>query len=133
MLLARGAKRVFAVDVGYCILDWRLRNDRRVLVRERLNARELQPSHLTLLPEEQKTEGVEQGDASFIGCRRLPIHLLRRGRDALDLVKPLVRGLHRGGESPAAWWMRVSCTEGLRCARESRLRRSPRTRQRRGV
>ncbi len=60
VLLARGAKRVFAVDVGYCILDWRLRNDRRVLVRERLNARELQPSHLTLLPEEQKTEGVEQ-------------------------------------------------------------------------
>ncbi len=41
VLLRRGAARVYAVDVGYGQLDWRLRNDSRVQVRERTNARRL--------------------------------------------------------------------------------------------
>jgi 23S rRNA (cytidine1920-2'-O)/16S rRNA (cytidine1409-2'-O)-methyltransferase len=41
VLLRRGAARVYAVDVGYGQLDWRLRNDPRVHVRERTNARKL--------------------------------------------------------------------------------------------
>jgi 23S rRNA (cytidine1920-2'-O)/16S rRNA (cytidine1409-2'-O)-methyltransferase len=41
VLLRRGARRVFAVDVGYGQLDWRLRNDPRVRVLERVNARNL--------------------------------------------------------------------------------------------
>ena len=41
VLLRRGAARVYAVDVGYGQLDWRLRNDPRVHVRERTNARRL--------------------------------------------------------------------------------------------
>ena len=42
-LLQRGAARVYAVDVGHGQLDWRLRNDPRVIVREGVNARYLQP------------------------------------------------------------------------------------------
>jgi 23S rRNA (cytidine1920-2'-O)/16S rRNA (cytidine1409-2'-O)-methyltransferase len=40
-LLQRGARRVYAVDVGTAQLDWRLRQDPRVVVRERMNARYL--------------------------------------------------------------------------------------------
>jgi 23S rRNA (cytidine1920-2'-O)/16S rRNA (cytidine1409-2'-O)-methyltransferase len=43
-LLQRGAARVWAVDVGHGQLDWRLRNDPRVVVREGVNARFLQPA-----------------------------------------------------------------------------------------
>ncbi len=42
-LLQRGAARVWAVDVGHGQLDWRLRNDPRVVVREGVNARYLRP------------------------------------------------------------------------------------------
>ena len=37
-LLQRGAARVFAIDTGYGVLDWKLRNDARVVVMERTNA-----------------------------------------------------------------------------------------------
>ncbi len=37
-LLQRGAKKVYAVDTGYGVLDWKLRNDPRVVVMERTNA-----------------------------------------------------------------------------------------------
>jgi len=40
-LLQRGAAKVYAIDVGYGQLDWKLRNDQRVVVRERVNARNL--------------------------------------------------------------------------------------------
>ena len=42
-LLQHGAARVTCVDVGYGELDWRLREDRRVIVMERVNARRLEP------------------------------------------------------------------------------------------
>jgi 23S rRNA (cytidine1920-2'-O)/16S rRNA (cytidine1409-2'-O)-methyltransferase len=45
-LLQAGAARVFAIDVGSGQLDWRLRNDPRVIVREGVNARWLEPSDL---------------------------------------------------------------------------------------
>lgn len=45
-LLQHGAKLVYAVDVGYGILDWKLRNDPRVVVVERTNARHLTPEEL---------------------------------------------------------------------------------------
>src|SRR5947208_2675988 len=47
-LLQRGARRVIALDVGYGQLAWKLRQDARVLVLERTNARALTP---TMLPE----------------------------------------------------------------------------------
>jgi 23S rRNA (cytidine1920-2'-O)/16S rRNA (cytidine1409-2'-O)-methyltransferase len=43
VLLRRGAKRVYAVDVGRGLLHWRIREDPRVVVVERMNARELKP------------------------------------------------------------------------------------------
>ena len=49
-LLQGGAARVLAVDVGYGQLDWRLREDPRVTVMERTNARELTPERLPLQP-----------------------------------------------------------------------------------
>ena len=42
-LLQHGARRVYAVDVGYGVLDYRLRQDERVVVMERMNARDLAP------------------------------------------------------------------------------------------
>lgn len=45
-LLQNGARRVYAVDVGYGQLDWRLRNDPRVVVMERTNARYLRQADL---------------------------------------------------------------------------------------
>ncbi|HEX3187556.1 MAG TPA: TlyA family RNA methyltransferase [Pyrinomonadaceae bacterium] len=42
-LLQNGAAKVFAIDVGHNQIDWRLRNDPRVVVKEGINARYLQP------------------------------------------------------------------------------------------
>jgi 23S rRNA (cytidine1920-2'-O)/16S rRNA (cytidine1409-2'-O)-methyltransferase len=57
VLLQRGAARVYAVDVGYGLLDWRLRQDPRVVVVERTNIR-----YLEALPgdQEQRTKNNEQ-------------------------------------------------------------------------
>jgi 23S rRNA (cytidine1920-2'-O)/16S rRNA (cytidine1409-2'-O)-methyltransferase len=57
-LLQRGACRVYAIDVGYGQLDWRLRNDERVIVMERTNAR-----YLERLPESISMVTI---DVSFI-------------------------------------------------------------------
>ena len=46
VLLARGARRVYAVDVGHGQLDWKIRCDPRVIVLEKLNARFLSPAHI---------------------------------------------------------------------------------------
>jgi 23S rRNA (cytidine1920-2'-O)/16S rRNA (cytidine1409-2'-O)-methyltransferase len=45
-LLQRGAARVYAIDVGDTQLDWKLRTDPRVIIRDHLNARYLQPSDI---------------------------------------------------------------------------------------
>jgi 23S rRNA (cytidine1920-2'-O)/16S rRNA (cytidine1409-2'-O)-methyltransferase len=46
VLLQRGARRVYAIDVGHGQLDWRLRGDPRVVVREKINARHLRREHV---------------------------------------------------------------------------------------
>ncbi|MGI5836574.1 MAG: TlyA family RNA methyltransferase [Chloroflexota bacterium] len=82
-LLKRGAARVYAVDVGYGQLDWRLRSDPRVIVMERTNAR-----YLTSLPEPVDLATV---DASFISLRLIipPVaRLLSEGGRIVTLVKP---------------------------------------------
>jgi 23S rRNA (cytidine1920-2'-O)/16S rRNA (cytidine1409-2'-O)-methyltransferase len=84
-LLQRGAARVVALDVGHGQLDWKLRNDPRVVVIERFNAR-----HLTLadLP---GPVGLVCIDVSFISLRQiLPAvtPVLRPGADVVALVKP---------------------------------------------
>jgi len=45
-VLQRGAKKVYAVDVGHGQLDWKLRNDPRVIVLEKVNARSLSREHI---------------------------------------------------------------------------------------
>jgi len=60
-VLRRGAGRVYAIDVGYGQLDWGLRNDSRVVVMERTNAR-----HLERLPEPLDMVVI---DVSFISLR----------------------------------------------------------------
>ena len=83
-LLQRGARLVIAVDVGYGILHWRLRNDPRVVVRERLNARYLEAEHLPRQPD------LATADLSFISLEKvLPrIVELVPGLEILALVKP---------------------------------------------
>ena len=83
VLLHRGASRVYAVDVGYGQLHYRLRNDPRVVSLERTNAR-----YLEHLPE---PTDLAVADVSFISLRlALPpvFRLLRPGAPVVALVKP---------------------------------------------
>ena len=85
LLLQRGAARVHAVDVGYGQLHPRIRNDPRVVVRERENARALTAATLG------EQVDLVTGDLSFISLRLvLPAvkAILRPGGLALLLVKP---------------------------------------------
>ncbi|MGE0716065.1 MAG: TlyA family RNA methyltransferase, partial [Alphaproteobacteria bacterium] len=85
VLLARGARRVHAVDVGHGQLAWKLRNDPRVDVRERVNARHLTPADL---PE---AVDIVVCDASFIGLETvLPAPLATTAAHAflVTLIKP---------------------------------------------
>lgn len=82
-LLQRGAAKVYAIDVGYGQLDYRLRSDDRVVVMERVNAR-----HLDTLPEPVDIVCI---DVSFISLRLiLPVakSLLRPGGFCVALIKP---------------------------------------------
>lgn len=69
-LLCHGAKRVYAVDVGYGQLAWELRNDPRVVVLERTNVRYLQPD---AVPEKADICTI---DVSFISIEKFLRHLL---------------------------------------------------------
>ena len=84
-LLQRGAERVHAVDVGFGQLHWSVRNDRRVVVRERLNARNLSLDDLGEIVD------FVCCDVSFISVRkilpRIPL-VLRPGGQAVVLAKP---------------------------------------------
>ena len=85
VLLANGAARVHAVDVGRGQLAWSLRNDPRVVVHEGTNAR-----HLTLEAIGEEVDAVVC-DASFIGLATLlpaPLALSRAGAWAIALIKP---------------------------------------------
>ena len=88
VLLQRGAARVVALDVGHGQLDWGLRNDPRVVVLERVNARTLVPEQL---PPDARRFGIVTVDVSFISARHiLPAvpPLLSPGADVVVLIKP---------------------------------------------
>jgi 23S rRNA (cytidine1920-2'-O)/16S rRNA (cytidine1409-2'-O)-methyltransferase len=98
VLLARGAVRVYAVDVGRGQLHERIRADPRVVVLEKTNARDLSPA---LVPEPCAIASV---DVSFISVRKILVPLatvLADGADAVVLVKPQFevgrRQVGRGG------------------------------------
>ena len=84
-LLQHGAAHVVALDVAYGELDWQLRNDGRVTVIERRNARELAPDELPYRPD------LIVADLSFISLAKvLPAVLAATAErwDCLALVKP---------------------------------------------
>jgi len=82
VLLRRGAARVYAIDVGRGLLHWRLRQDPRVVVIERLNARELES-----FPEPVSLVVI---DVSFIGLEKVLPAVRRAAPDAevVALFKP---------------------------------------------
>ena len=71
-LLQQGAKKVFAIDVGYGQLDWKIRNDERVVVMERTNIRNVTPEDLG------EPLDLSVVDVSFIG---------------LEIVLPAIKNL----------------------------------------
>jgi 23S rRNA (cytidine1920-2'-O)/16S rRNA (cytidine1409-2'-O)-methyltransferase len=86
-LLQRGAAHVIALDVAYGELDWRLRQDERVTVLERVNARALAPEQLPYAPD------LIVIDVSFISLGKvLPAVLGAAAEryDCLAMVKPQV-------------------------------------------
>jgi 23S rRNA (cytidine1920-2'-O)/16S rRNA (cytidine1409-2'-O)-methyltransferase len=85
VLLQRGATRVYAVDVGHGQLDWKLRNDKRVTVLERVNARHLSAKEV---PE---PVDLVTCDASFIGLETVlpaPLALAKPKARLVALIKP---------------------------------------------
>ncbi|MGD1996001.1 MAG: TlyA family RNA methyltransferase [Anaerolineae bacterium] len=95
-LLQHGAIRVYAIDVGYGQLDWQLRNDQRVTVMERTNAR-----YLERLPEPVDLVTV---DVSFISLGLIlppAVDWLRPGGEVVALIKPQFeagpRDVEKGG------------------------------------
>lgn len=84
--LQNGLKRSYAIDVGYNQLDWKLRNDDRVVVMERTNFRYVTKDML-----QEGTPNLATIDVSFISLRLiLPVlrQLLAENSDVIALIKP---------------------------------------------
>ena len=84
-MLRAGAARVYSVDVGYGQLDWKLRNDDRVVCMEKTNFRYMQPSDIDDLLD------FASCDVSFISLDKIlsPAYaLLREGAGMVCLIKP---------------------------------------------
>jgi 23S rRNA (cytidine1920-2'-O)/16S rRNA (cytidine1409-2'-O)-methyltransferase len=84
-LLQHGARRVVAVDVGHNQIDWRLRNDHRVEVREGVNARYLQPTDFA------ERFDLAVMDLSFISAAKVMraiVPLLTERGSLIVLIKP---------------------------------------------
>lgn len=84
-LLQNGAHRVYAIDVGYGQLDWKLRQDPRVVVMERTNIRHVVPEEF---PEKADLAVI---DVSFISLRKIfgvVLALLGETGQVMSLIKP---------------------------------------------
>ena len=93
-LLQRGAARVYAIDVGYGQLAWKIANDARVVVLDRQNIRELSP---TQIPERID---LAVADCSFISLTKVLPHLpgfLRARADVDRAGEAPIRGRPRAG------------------------------------
>lgn len=110
-LLQRGAEAVVAIDVGYGQLDWKLRNDARVTVMERVNVRDVRADELPWVP-----DGVV-ADLSFISLRTvLPAldEICDEDSDLVLMVKPQFEvgreNVTKGGviRDPALWGSAIS-------------------------
>jgi 23S rRNA (cytidine1920-2'-O)/16S rRNA (cytidine1409-2'-O)-methyltransferase len=121
-LLQRGAARVIALDVGYGQLEWRLREDARVKVLERTNARHLDPAALPWAPQ------LATIDVSFISLAKVLTPVagsLAADGEILALVKPqfeLARGrVGKGGVVRDAADRREALLSVARAARAAGL------------
>ena len=81
-LLQNGAKKVYAVEVGYGTLDWKLRNDKRVIVMERTNA-----MHVTL-PEKVDFISIDVGWTKQKLILPNAFANLKDGGKIISLIKP---------------------------------------------
>ena len=84
-MLQKGAAKVYSIDVGHGQLDWKLRNDPRVVCMERFNARELSAEDLPQVPDFASI------DVSFISLRLIlgPVfNTLSPGGSVAALIKP---------------------------------------------
>ncbi len=84
-MLQNGAKKVYAVDVGYGQLDWKLRNDPRVINMEKINVR--------YMDTEQVSDRMDfiSIDVSFISLRLIypvAVRLLKDSGEMVSLIKP---------------------------------------------
>lgn len=87
-LLQRGAAKVYAVDVGRAQLAWKLRRDKRVVVMEKTNARELTPAKM---PSPFVPVDLAVIDCSFISLRKIipaAVALLKASGKIVALIKP---------------------------------------------
>jgi 23S rRNA (cytidine1920-2'-O)/16S rRNA (cytidine1409-2'-O)-methyltransferase len=87
-LLQRGAVKVYAVDVGQGQFAWKLRRDKRVIVMEKTNARELTP---TKMPQPFVPADIAVIDCSFISLRKIvpaAVALLKASAKIVALIKP---------------------------------------------
>jgi 23S rRNA (cytidine1920-2'-O)/16S rRNA (cytidine1409-2'-O)-methyltransferase len=82
-LLQHGARRVYAIDVGYGQLDWKLRNDERVVVMERTNAR-----YLETLPEPIDLVTVDVSFISLALILPMAVRWLSPQGQVVALIKP---------------------------------------------
>ena len=114
-LLQHGASRVYAVDVGYGLIDYRLRQDGRVVVMERVNARNLAP-----LPEPCD---LAVFDLSFIGVEKVipaVCRSLKPDADLIVLLKPQFQARREevgkkgvvNQEASPAWSVRITPKPG---------------------
>jgi 23S rRNA (cytidine1920-2'-O)/16S rRNA (cytidine1409-2'-O)-methyltransferase len=84
-LLQRGAKKVYAFDVGTNQLAWKLRNDNRVISREQFNCRNLSPDDVNEIPT------IVVGDVSFISLTMIlgpAAKVIAAGGEFVMLIKP---------------------------------------------
>lgn len=84
-MLQNGARRVYAVDVGHGQLDWKLRNDERVICMEKTNIRYVTPEEI---PEKISFVSI---DVSFISLTKVlgPVkELIEDGAEMVCLIKP---------------------------------------------
>lgn len=84
-LLLKGAKKIIAVDVGYGQISWKLRKNPKVIVKERINIRYLNPSEIPFLID------MATIDLSFISVKKVINNILRLSKENTEyliLIKP---------------------------------------------
>ena len=85
VLLKNGAKKIFAIDVGYGQFDWRLRNSKNIILLERTNARYINSAVVTELLD------LVVCDVSFISLKKVIFpfkKLLKKKYEIIALIKP---------------------------------------------